>query len=942
MSTPPTSTSDAMDDVLPTNRHSGETTAIDTPVPTTLEIWCIVLGEKVPFPVTIARNQSVGHLKEAIHSKKKTLQFTDANLLTLYELNLPRSKDLPETLENMKLDATQALDAIDDLSDVFPNTLKKKTVHVLVQPPKSDKMIPPTTLLSVTPASPRPDEEIKSLIETSIDDLRKVINEYLTNDAQLPLWQAQQGSDHMRRHIANLKIPTTTTPPSPSLLLHNLGQPSHDPLLVRRVEKLFTPDSRLRFLCNTSGSGKTRLLLEGLWRNWGFYFTARNKPDEIGSSDFMEVLEDMRRLIPLTEDNCSTAQAGNRDFTSRRFLLLIYVRLLVFRIYLECASKMAGGIMEEHKGRWLLLQIAPATLLEDDIFLRQVRWLRGSSHDLLDYHIVAEHRLIRDLLGHLHIFCVLDEAQVPANQYANCFLSDTEPITGRPILRQVIHEWVSRIPNLIVSGTGVSMEEVQTVLGSAVAKEGGQEPETVTELGGFENEQNQRAYLEHYLPSGFFNTVSAEGVASRAGYWLLGRHRFTATYLSRLIQMSFESPHAVLNDFVHGMTDIWPSDWDGDLTRTVDLKKPHGFDFSSLLNRSEKQPSRLSTVASFVFEYIFTGKIRGLGGPEGDKMVEYGLSRFKGLSQDGSRTAETDEPLAILGLVSFLSKQHLMLGRYLTDALNAANASIRGFAFEPFGAYLLARAFSSPRPLSDIFEFVGDSELKGESAELVTLKRLNGTFTSTPLNINSELRSNHLLGHSPDTSEDTLGWLEDPQGSALCFPAHTVGPDLIFVLRLTSDGTCLHVCVQFKHTKRLGYQETMKAIHTTDPFNFLSECNGNGWTTHNPSMQQRLQQAIQNLGTGTSKAGDYGVLQVVFSHPSPLHREALEAAVKETHGHPIATVPISNLEPPDSELGQAILSLGMHTLRNSKKKRERVEESTRIMTRAQKKVKTGF
>ncbi|KAG8877779.1 hypothetical protein FRC20_010030 [Serendipita sp. 405] len=139
MSTPPTSTSDAMDDVLPTNRHSGETTAIDTPVPTTLEIWCIVLGEKVPFPVTIARNQSVGHLKEAIHSKKKTLQFTDANLLTLYELNLPRSKDLPETLENMKLDATQALDAMDDLSDVFPNTLKKKTVHVLVQPPKSGK-----------------------------------------------------------------------------------------------------------------------------------------------------------------------------------------------------------------------------------------------------------------------------------------------------------------------------------------------------------------------------------------------------------------------------------------------------------------------------------------------------------------------------------------------------------------------------------------------------------------------------------------------------------------------------------------------------------------------------------------------------------------------------------------------------------------------------------
>jgi hypothetical protein len=266
------------------------------------------------------------------------------------------------------------------------------------------------------------------------------------------------------------------------------------------------------------------LLLEGLWRNWGFYFTARNKPDNIGSSDFGDVLEDMERLTPLTEENRVTAQAENRKFASRRFLLLIYIRMLVFRIYLECASTMPGGITEEYKGRWLLLQVAPETLLVvPDVFLWLVRKLRGASRDLLDFLILMERESIVNLLGSQHIFCVLDEAQVPTNNFADCFRSDTEPATARPILRQVIHEWASRLPDLIVSGTGVSMQEVQTVLGSVVAKDGGLEPETMTDLGAFDNKEDQQAYLEQYLPPGFLDTVSGKALASRAGYWLHGR-----------------------------------------------------------------------------------------------------------------------------------------------------------------------------------------------------------------------------------------------------------------------------------------------------------------------------------------------------------------------------------------------------------------------------------
>jgi hypothetical protein len=78
-------------------------------------------------------------------------------------------------------------------------------------------------------------------------------------------------------------------------------------------------------------------------------------------------------------------------------------------------------------------------------------------------------------------------------------------------------------------------------------------------------------------------------------------------------------------------------------------------------------------------------------------MVEFGVSRFKKSSSRGPRIAETDEPLAILGLVTFLGEHQLTLERHLSGALNIANASARDIAFEPFGAYLGAHAFSAPR-----------------------------------------------------------------------------------------------------------------------------------------------------------------------------------------------------------------------------------------------------
>ena len=191
------------------------------------------------------------------------------------------------------------------------------------------------------------------------------------------------------------------------------------------------------------------------------------------------------------------------------------------------------------------------------------------------------------------------------------------------------------------------------------------------------------------------------------------------------------------------MTGFRPSDCDDGPELTVELEKPRGFSLKSLLESehliefsggiliSIAEPHLLSIVADFVLEYTFTCTIRGLDGRDAGAMVEYGVSRFK------KGVAETDEPLAILALVTFVEQETKMtLERQLRNALNTSNAAYRGIIFEGFGAYLLARAFSAPRRLSDVFDFVGGKEaneaLQDELAELVALERVGDNFSNDP------------------------------------------------------------------------------------------------------------------------------------------------------------------------------------------------------------------
>jgi hypothetical protein len=63
---------------------------------------------------------------------------------------------------------------------------------------------------------------------------------------------------------------------------------------------------------------------------------------------------------------------------------------------------------------------------------------------------------------------------------------------------------------------------MKTVSSASVAKISS-EAETVTDVGAFDNDEDQQNYLNQYLPRGYLDAPAGTHLASRIIYWLHGR-----------------------------------------------------------------------------------------------------------------------------------------------------------------------------------------------------------------------------------------------------------------------------------------------------------------------------------------------------------------------------------------------------------------------------------
>lgn len=333
---------------------------------------------------------------------------------------------------------------------------------------------------------------------------------------------------------------------------------------VRKIsaDSIYFFINSIRFLVNTSGSGKTRLLLEGLCVNWGFYFTSLVDSSLLGSSDVQNSIQthvpdssSFRRVLPLSSSSgYEAALITNREIASRIFRQIFLARLMIFNLFAETMindvkTKSELDVVDSHvyKARWLLLQLQPSFVHPQvwDVFDELSCKLSNASDSYINtttkmlLSTVRSHLSVVDHPGDLitvsqmstaetaqtPLFCVLDEAQYAATQHNSSFRSDQNG-SHRPILREIVKAWEGQSFGqgvfMIVAGTGISKDVVDQAMASAIMKDS--RYRWCSDTGAFDFQHVQTNYLRKYLPPNLLQTEAGVRLLERVWYWLHGRY----------------------------------------------------------------------------------------------------------------------------------------------------------------------------------------------------------------------------------------------------------------------------------------------------------------------------------------------------------------------------------------------------------------------------------
>ncbi|KAG6855356.1 hypothetical protein H0H87_004420 [Tephrocybe sp. NHM501043] len=373
-------------------------------------------------------------------------------------------------------------------------------------------------------------------------------------DENVPLvipWNPPTDDLRIAQHFTDLDIPTVDF--KPSLLLHRLGEDSSgfdfnlDPKSRQRnLDAVFIPwngnsGTKHSVLFNTSGAGKTRLVFEGLCREWGFYFTCKREVTECGSADLQYVLQTPRGYLeacgtfknPSSIKECKT----NSEHATRCFNAVLTSRALVLYCLLTAYEARYGTRYDNQhlstlKKAWLFIQL-DTRLLErpehPDLFLElSTLFCHVEASDTLDNLSDAMLGLSKRILNrykpNTQIYCVIDESQTAALSFPDAFRNATG-CKPRPALREMLKVWSTLGMRHITTGTSLDLAHIIDALSSTVGKPAEMENHAINGTGSFVNSEEQiDGYLHSYLPSWYILSRAGQELLRRARYWLLGRY----------------------------------------------------------------------------------------------------------------------------------------------------------------------------------------------------------------------------------------------------------------------------------------------------------------------------------------------------------------------------------------------------------------------------------
>jgi hypothetical protein len=219
-----------------------------------------------------------------------------------------------------------------------------------------------------------------------------------------------------------------------------------------------------------------------------------------GSNDFQEVTEILQTMS--TWSDKSQDLSNNTSPAQRIFAMLLCARFFIFKQLVQHFP--VNTKVTDARRRWVFAQVLPPRLSDDgkDLFVKVLQGLQGAETRIMLDIIRSSLRDIRtgrkDLFAmesKTPLFVVIDDAQVAAERLK--FFCSGSGIGRRPILHEMVSFFESEgiFNGIILSGTGLSMENVQDAVGSSSAKEAPSN-RIFTDVGRFtKDDSSQETYI---------------------------------------------------------------------------------------------------------------------------------------------------------------------------------------------------------------------------------------------------------------------------------------------------------------------------------------------------------------------------------------------------------------------------------------------------------------
>lgn len=250
--------------------------------------------------------------------------------------------------------------------------------------------------------------------------------------------------------------------------------------------------------------------------------------NRLGSDDVEVAISDIKKsdgyvhFLPSPESLAfEPIRAKNVKIANRRFSEVLLARLLIFRLFLEIIQESGESLTEDHRRRWLTLQLHPSLVLlkhDMNLFVVLSVYLRGATDTYIQDTISNELDGIRAVWSTLsdtppHLFIALDEANVSSAKLSNGPFGDKQVTFS--VLNEILRAWRERMEGFpvrfVVAGTQIPkryflQDEWNTFVWSS-------------DTGAFDERALQEQYILQFLPREVAESPSGKDLVRRMWDW---------------------------------------------------------------------------------------------------------------------------------------------------------------------------------------------------------------------------------------------------------------------------------------------------------------------------------------------------------------------------------------------------------------------------------------